>query len=58
MSADMNNNKIECLNDEIRDREKVMRNLKIKKDTPNLTRYQSYHDYIREHQGLDNKTPC
>jgi putative transposase len=29
-----------------------------RKDTPILTGYQIYHNYIREHhQGLENKTP-
>ncbi len=34
-----------------------MRNLK-RKDTSILTGYQIYHNYIREHQGLENKTPA
>ncbi len=55
--GDMNNNKMERLNGEIRDREKVMRGLK-KKDTPILKGYQIYHNYIREHEGLDGKTPA
>jgi putative transposase len=40
MSDDMNNNKMERFNGEVRDREKVMRNLK-KKDTPILDGYQA-----------------
>ncbi len=40
----------------IRDREKVMRGLK-KKDTPILKGLQIYHNYIREHEGLNGKTP-
>jgi len=56
LSGDMNNNKMERFNGEVRDREKVMRNLK-KKDTPILDGYQIYHNFIREHQGLNNKTP-
>ena len=55
--GDHNNNKMERLNGEIRDREKVMRGLK-KKDTPILKGYQIYHNYIREHEGLDGKTPA
>ena len=55
--GDHNNNKMERLNGEIRDREKVMRGLK-KKDTPILTGYQIFHNYIRQHQGLDGKTPA
>ena len=42
---------------EVRDREKVMRGLK-RKYTTILTGYQIYHNYIREHQGLNNKTPA
>jgi hypothetical protein len=52
----MENNKMERLNGEIRDREKVMRGLKMK-DTPILKGYQIYHDYIRPHEGLSGKTP-
>jgi putative transposase len=57
MQGDMNNNKMERFNGEVRDREKTMRGLK-KKNTTILTGYQIYHNYIREHQGLDNKTPA
>ena len=28
-----------------------------RKDTPILKGYQIYHNYIREHEGLDDKTP-
>lgn len=55
--GDMNNNKMERLNGEIRDREKVMRGLK-KSDTPILKGYQIYHNYIRGHEGLNGKTPA
>jgi transposase-like protein len=54
--GDKNNNKMERLNGEIRDREKTMRGLK-KKDTPILSGYQLFHNYIREHEGLNGKTP-
>ena len=54
---DMNNNKMERMNGEIRDREKVMRGLK-KKDTPILKGYEIFHNYIRPHMALDNKTPA
>jgi transposase-like protein len=57
LQKDMNNNKMERLNGEIRDREKVMRGLK-RKDTPILKGYQIFHNYIREHEGLDGKTPA
>jgi transposase-like protein len=51
------NNKMERLNGEVRDREKVMRGLK-KKDTPILTAYQIFHNYVRPHMGLDGQTPA
>ncbi|MDE1867116.1 MAG: hypothetical protein KGI08_05335 [Thaumarchaeota archaeon] len=56
LKGDRNNNMMERLNGEIRDREKVMRGLK-KSDTPILTGYQIYHNYIRPHMSLDGKTP-
>lgn len=52
-----NNNKMERINGEIRDREKTMRGLK-KKDTPILQGMQVYHNYIRLHEGLNGKTPA
>ncbi|MGI0088268.1 MAG: DDE-type integrase/transposase/recombinase [Nitrosotalea sp.] len=52
-----NNNKMERMNGEIRDREKVVRGLK-KEDSPLLSGYQIYHNYVRPHQGLDGKTPA
>ncbi len=57
MSGDLNNNKMERMNGEIRDREKVMRSLK-KEDTPILTGYQIFHNYIRPHMGLGGQTPA
>jgi len=54
--GDMNNNKMERLNGEIRDREKTMRGLK-KMDTPILKGYEIYHNYFRTHDGLNGKTP-
>jgi putative transposase len=51
-----NNNKMERMNGELRDREKTMRGLKTN-DTAILTGYQIFHNYIRPHQGLDGKTP-
>ena len=53
----MNNNKMERMNGEIRDREKVMRSLK-KGDTPILTGYQIYHNFVRPHMALDGQTPA
>ena len=52
----VHNNKMERMNGEIRDREKVMRSLK-KSDTPIIAGYQIYHNYIRPHMALEGKTP-
>lgn len=48
---------MERMNGEMRDREKVMRGLKIK-DTPVLKGYQIFHNFIRPHMGLEGKTPA
>jgi transposase-like protein len=57
MSGDLNNNRMERFNGELRDREKVTRNLK-KPDTPILAGMQIYHNYIRPHMALDGQTPA
>ncbi len=57
MSGRVHNNKMERMNGEIRDREKVIRGLK-KADSPLLTGYQIFHNYIRPHQALRGKTPA
>lgn len=57
LRGNMNNNKMERFNGEIRDREKTMRGLK-KTDTPILSGYQIFHNFIREHEGLEGKTPA
>jgi len=57
LRGDHNNNKMERMNGEVRDREKTMRGLKTI-DTPILLGYQLYHNYIRPHEGLDGKTPA
>jgi transposase-like protein len=56
LKGDKNNNKMERLNGEIRDGEKVMRGLK-KSGTPIIQGIQIYHNYIRPHEGLNGKTP-
>jgi transposase-like protein len=56
MQGDLNNNKMERMNGEVRDREKVMRGLK-NVDTPILKGYQIFHNYIRGHEGLKGRTP-
>lgn len=57
IKGDHNNNKMERMNGEVRDREKVMRGLK-KIDTPILSGYQIFHNYVRPHEGLKGKTPA
>jgi putative transposase len=52
-----NNNKMERMNGEIRDREKTMRGIKTK-DTAILQGYQIFHNYLRPHEALDGKTPA
>ena len=56
MQGDHNNNRMERFNGELRQREKVMRTLK-KPDSPILSGYQIYHNYIRPHEALEGKTP-
>jgi hypothetical protein len=48
---------MERQNGEVRDREKTMRGLK-NPESPILKGYQIFHNYIRTHEGLDNKTPA
>jgi hypothetical protein len=48
---------MERLNGEVRDREKVMRGLKIA-DTSVLTGCQIYHNFVRPHEGIGNVTPA
>lgn len=57
LKGERNNNKMERLNGEMRDREKVMRGLKIE-DSPVLKGYQIFHNFVRTHEGLDGKTPA
>ena len=56
-NEEIHNNKNERLNGEIRHREKVMRGLK-QSDTPILTGYQVFHNFIRTHEALKGKTPA
>lgn len=55
--GDNNSNKMERMNGEIRDREKVMRSLKDSK-TPIIERYRIFRNYVRPHMRLDGKTPA
>jgi transposase-like protein len=57
MDGQVHNNKMERMNGELRDRERVMRTLE-KPDTPILTGMQIFHNYIRPHEGLNGRTPA
>ncbi|MGA3109304.1 MAG: DDE-type integrase/transposase/recombinase [Candidatus Bathyarchaeia archaeon] len=57
MNGAVHNNKMERMNGELRDRERVMRTLE-KADTPILSGMQIFHNYIRPHMALDGKTPA
>jgi transposase-like protein len=50
------NNKMERMNGELRQREKVMRTLE-KTDIAILSGMQIYHNYVRPHEALDGRTP-
>lgn len=56
INRDMNNNKMERLNGEIRDREKVFRGLK-KIDTPIIDGMKVYYNFTKKHGALKGKTP-
>jgi len=56
LKGDMNNNKMERLNGEIRDREKVFRGLK-RKDTPVLDGMKVYYNFTKKHGALKGKNP-
>ena len=57
IQGDHNNNKMERLNGEVRDREKVIFGSK-KMDSPIFKGYQLYHNYFKDHDALDGKTPA
>jgi hypothetical protein len=57
MAGKVHNNKMERMNGELRDRERVMRTLE-KTDTPILSGMQIFHNYIRPHEALKGKTPA
>jgi transposase-like protein len=54
--GERHNNKMERMNGELRQREKVMRTLE-KPDTMILSGMQIYHNYIRPHEALSGRTP-
>jgi putative transposase len=51
LQGDRNNNKMERMNGEVRDREKVMRGLK-RQDTPIIEGYKIFHNYVRPHETI------
>ena len=57
LKGDMNNNKMERLNGEIRDREKVFRGLK-KMDTAVLDGMRVYYNFTKKHGALKGRTPA
>ncbi len=57
LQGDMNNNKMERMNGEIRDRERCMRTLE-KVDTPILSGMRIYHNFVKPHMALGGKTPA
>jgi hypothetical protein len=57
MAGNWNNNMMERLNGEFRDREKVMRGIK-KKNSSIISGYQLFHNYFRPHMSLGGKTPA
>jgi len=54
--GERHNNKMERMNGEIRDREKTMRGIK-KTNSPILTGYQIFRNFVRPHEALEGKTP-
>ena len=57
LKGDKNNNKMERLNGEIRDREKVFRGLK-KMDTPIIEGMRVYYNFTKKHGALKGRTPA
>ncbi len=57
IDGQIHNNKMERINSEVRDKERVMRGLK-RMDKPKLKGYQIFHNYIRPHEGLKGQTPA
>ncbi len=57
LRGDHNNNKMERMNGEVRDREKVLRGLK-NSDSVMISGYQLYHNFVRPHESLEGKTPA
>jgi len=56
-NGEIHNNKMERMNGEIRDREKVVRGVK-KSESPLIKGLQIYHNYVRPHMALEGRTPA
>lgn len=57
LAGTVHNNKMERMNGEVRDRERVMRGLK-NPDSAIVKGFQIYHNFIRPHEALGGKTPA
>jgi len=57
LAGTVHNNKMERMNGEVRDRERVMRGLK-NPDTAIIKGLQIYHNFIRPHEALGGDTPA
>ena len=55
--GEIHSNKMERMNDEIRDREQVVRGVK-KSASPVIKGLEIYHNYVRPHMALDGRTPA
>lgn len=53
----VHNNKMERMNGEVRDREKVMRGMR-RMDSPISKGFQIYHNFIRPHESLNGAPPA
>lgn len=57
LTGKIHNQKMERMNGEMRDREKVIRGVKSK-ESPIFKGAQIFHNYLRPHDGLEGKTPA
>jgi putative transposase len=57
LGGEIHNNKMERMNGELRDREKVVRGIKLE-DSPLITGLRIYHNFVRPHMGLNGRTPA
>ena len=57
IKGDLNNNRMERFNEEIRTREKIMRSLKTE-DSPIIEGMRLYHNFFRPHMALKGQTPA